>query len=574
MEKMTLIQKFSFLCFVVLVVFALAFGGIITNILKRNMLTRSKQLTAIFVSKEVKKTFLVSDFMLPEKVSDYNNLSERIRQLSLLPSIERIKIWNKDQIVVWSDKEQLVGQHFPDNEALKRALRGEIVSNISALGKVEHKFEHQFEMLMELYIPIQFKPQGNIAVVFEVYQNLDPLYVDISHQKKIVWISAISGFAILYFLLFGIVWRASKRIEKQTKEIVQSEEKYRNLVQFALDGIISMASNGNIIILNKAAEQMFGYTIKEIIGCSLTMLIPEQYRAKHLAGVNNFLETKESTIIGKTIEIEGLHKDGHIFPIELSLSVFGDGDSLVITGIIRDISERKAVQKQLIEMERQSTVSIVAGSIGHELNNAITGLLGYAELLMRNPDNVELAKKSAEIFSSQAQHLKLHASNLLRLSKPQQPEMISISLNSLLDKVTDLLLISGLLKLYTIIKEYSEDLPQIMGDEMLLEQVIRNLEINAAHAMGSQGILTLKTNLSENKSYVEFSITDTGDGIPDEKRQNIFLPFDTTKEEGKGTGLGMYIVKEVVGQHKGTIQLESKVGSGTKVSIGLPVVKG
>lgn len=127
--------------------------------------------------------------------------------------------------------------------------------------------------------------------------------------------------------------------------------------------------------------------------------------------------------------------------------------------------------------------------------------------------------------------------------------------------------------MYTIVKEYSEGLPPVLGDEMLLEQVIRNLEINAAHAMGNQGTLILSTRFSEGKSHVEFSITDTGHGIPDDKRDQIFLPFYTTKEKGRGTGLGMYIVKQIVEQHKGYIQLKSEVGVGTSVTIGLLIVR-
>ncbi|MFH0994810.1 MAG: ATP-binding protein [Pseudomonadota bacterium] len=149
--------------------------------------------------------------------------------------------------------------------------------------------------------------------------------------------------------------------------------------------------------------------------------------------------------------------------------------------------------------------------------------------------------------------------------------MKPIDLNGLLDKVTELLCASGLLKMCTIIREYSEALPNVSGDEMQIEQLMTNLEINAAHAMGNQGILTLRTRLSESKSSVEISITDTGHGIPDDKRGQIFLPFFTTKEKGKGTGLGMYIVKQVVDQHKGYLRLDSKVGIGTTITIGIPV---
>lgn len=574
MRKITLIQKFSILCLAVLVLFGIVFGWIITTSLEHNILDRSKKVTAIIVSEEVQKELADTDLITPKMGSEFDAFAERVKHLSLGPDIVRIKVWNKGQVVVWSDEKRLVGQRFPDNEELKGALNGEITSEISTLKKSEQKFERQFKRLLELYVPIRFKDKTDIETVFEIYQNLDHLYADISHLKSIVWTSVISGFVFLYLILFGIVWRASRHIEAQTKEIVQSEERYRSLVRSAHDGIVAIDRKGKVILFNEAAAKMFGYSPEEVIGQPLTMLLPEQYITKHIGGVSRFFETGETTLIGKTIEMEGSRRDGQAFPVELSLSASGVEDSLIVTEIIRDISERKAIQEQLINAEKQASVSIIAGSIGHELNNVISALLGYAQLLMRKSDDKKLAKESAEVFSTQTQRLKIHASNLLSLSKPQEPEMKPMVLNPLLDKVTDLLFVSGLLKQYTIVKEYSEDLPLVLGDEMLLEQVVRNLEINAAHAMDNQGILTVNTKFSEDNSHVEFSITDTGHGIPNDRRHQIFLPFYTTKEKGKGTGLGMYIVKQIVEQHKGYIQLKSEVGVGTTVTIGLPIMKG
>lgn len=574
MRKITLIQKFSILCLAVLVLFGIVSGWIITTSLEHNLLERSKKVTASIVSQEVQHEFTAVDLITPKGGSEFDAFAERVKHLRLGPDIIRIKIWNKDQVIVWSDEKRLVGQRFPDNEELKGALNGEVTSEISTLKKSEQKFERQFKRLLELYVPIRFKDKTDIETVFEIYQNLDHLYAGISHLKSIVWTSVISGFVFLYLILFGIVWRASRHIEAQTKEIVQSEERYRSLVRSAHDGIVAIDRKGKVILFNEAAVKMFGYSPEEVIGQPLTMLLPEQYITKHIGGVSRFFETGETTLIGKTIEMEGSRRDGQAFPVELSLSASGVEDSLIVTEIIRDISERKAIQEQLINAEKQASVSIIAGSIGHELNNVISALMGYSQLLMSKSDDKKLAKESAEVFSTQTQRLKIHASNLLSLSKPQEPEMKPMVLNSLLDKVTDLLFVSGLLKQYTIVKEYSEDLPLVLGDEMLLEQVVRNLEINAAHAMDNQGILTVNTKFSEDNSHVEFSITDTGHGIPNDRRHQIFLPFYTTKEKGKGTGLGMYIVKQIVEQHKGYIQLKSEVGIGTAVTIGLPIMKG
>lgn len=570
---MTFIQRFSLLCFVVLLIFGAVFGWIVTSLLEQNMLMRSNEITANVISKAVREEFGAAELINPKFDPDYEVFTKKISRLSLGPNIERIKIWNKDKAVVWSDEKQLVGKSFPDNEHLGRALGGEVISELSVLVKEEQEFEPKFGRLLELYVPIRFETQADIEVVFEVYQNLDQLYVTISRSRQIVWVSTVLGFALLFAVLFGIVRGASRRIETQTGEIVQAEKKYRSLIQLAQDGIISVTGDETIILFNKAAEKIFGYSAEEVTGQSLIMLMPEQYRANHRAGLSRFFKTGETTVIGRTIEVEGLRRDGQCFPLEISLAVSGEAGSLIVTGVLRDISKRKEMQAQLIDAEKQATVSLVAGSIGHELNNIVTALLGFADLLRRQPDDKQLAQDCAEVFGKESQRLKVHAHNLLALSKPRKPEMKSTYLNSLLDKVTQLLLVSGLLKSFTIVREYSKELPSVLGDEILLEQVIRNLEINAAHAMGSKGTLTLSTRLSEDESHVEFCIIDTGHGIPEDKRDQIFLPFYSTKEKGKGTGLGMYVVKQIVEQHKGYIRLESEIDVGTTVIIGLPVVR-
>src|SRR4030042_2035411 len=203
MRKITLIQKFSLLCLAVLVLFGIVFGWIITTSLEHNILDRSKKVTAIIVSEEVQKELADTDLITPKMGSEFDAFAERVKHLSLGPDIVRIKIWNKGQVVVWSDEKRLIGQRFPDNEELKGALNGEITSEISTLKKSEQKFERQFKRLLELYVPIRFNGKTDIETVFEIYQNLDHLYADISHLKSIVWTSVISGFVFLYLILFG-----------------------------------------------------------------------------------------------------------------------------------------------------------------------------------------------------------------------------------------------------------------------------------------------------------------------------------------------------------------------------------
>jgi signal transduction histidine kinase len=135
------------------------------------------------------------------------------------------------------------------------------------------------------------------------------------------------------------------------------------------------------------------------------------------------------------------------------------------------------------------------------------------------------------------------------------------------------LVLSGVLKHYDIEKNMCETTRYVKGDRNLLEQVFRNLEINAVHAMPEGGKLTLETQFSRDEHFFEVKISDTGSGIPKEIQAKIFEPFFTTKAEGVGTGLGLPIVKDIIEKHKGYIDLESEKDQGTIVTVGIPIVK-
>ena len=128
---MTLIQRFSLLSFVVLLIFGVVFGWIVSSLIEQNMLARANDITANVVSKSVRGSFVAADFINPKIGPDYDAFANRIDHLSLGPNVERIKVWNKDMVVVWADDQRMVGKRFPDNDHLARALGGEVVAELS-----------------------------------------------------------------------------------------------------------------------------------------------------------------------------------------------------------------------------------------------------------------------------------------------------------------------------------------------------------------------------------------------------------------------------------------------------------
>ncbi len=349
----TLVGRFAALAFLTFAVIGILLGWMLTTLLTDNMLSRATRVTAGIIADAVSKEFTAEDFLAPNPRDRYEHLAELMAHLSLGPDVALTRVWDSNRGVVWAGDRELVGRRFPDNEELNRALSGKTSSEISLLTKDEQVFEREFTRLLELYVPIRFDGEDDIAVVFEVYENVDWLYAAITRHNLMMWGSIAAGFTVLFAVLYGIVNGASKRIERQVAEIGRSEERYRSLLLSAQDGIITVDREGRILLFNRMAETIFGYESGETIGQLVQMLMPSEYRAKHSTGLAEFFATDQSQIVGTTVDLEGLRKNGDRFALELSLGVSGEGEDRLVTGILRDITERRDAERLLRESEER-----------------------------------------------------------------------------------------------------------------------------------------------------------------------------------------------------------------------------
>lgn len=226
MARLTLLHRFSLMSLASLFAANIVLGLTVTYVLQQHALESAKDLTAQIVLSESLKEFTEEELAVP-RIDDYEAFTRKIGHLTFGPDVVRIKIWSKDRVVIWSDDRRLVGQTFHDNHELDKAFKGEIPTEISRLGKSEHEFEQPYEKLLEIYVPVQFRADGEITNVFEIYQNLDPLDADITELKKIVWFVSSLCFLLLYGLLLGIVRKASRQIDSQMRQILESEAKLK-----------------------------------------------------------------------------------------------------------------------------------------------------------------------------------------------------------------------------------------------------------------------------------------------------------------------------------------------------------
>lgn len=355
------------------------------------------------------------------------------------------------------------------------------------------------------------------------------------------------------------------------RDVQKSEQRYRSIVEFAEDAIISVGPDNRVQSWNQGAQKIFRFQEQEALGKNIDSLITRGEAEAEAA------ELSQTIMRGKSLhsfEAVRYTKEGEPRQVLISAAPIKDGEGRVEAASImyKDITELKQAHEQLVQTEKQATLGVIAGSIGHELNNLVGGLLLHARLLQRYADQPEKVRETAEIILMNMEKVTLHGKNLLSLSRPTKPRFEELDLNAILQETTDTLILSGVLKHLEVVQNLCLKNFLVKGDRNLLEQVIRNLEINAAHAMEDRGKLTLETRLRKDGKQVQIRISDSGGGIPKEIRDKIFQPFFTTKSAGQGTGLGLTIVKDIIDKHRGTLKLESQVGVGTSVIINLPVL--
>ncbi len=368
------------------------------------------------------------------------------------------------------------------------------------------------------------------------------------------------------------IQKAYAELKEKDEKLEESEKKYRAIVESAGDAIITLAPDSTILSWNDGACEIFGYPAEEALGRNTDELLVREDVKEEACQLTRKAHGGEMI---RSFESVRYSKDGIPKNVLITATPLKDpaGKIYAISLIYKDISQLKMAQQQLIQTEKQAMLGMIAGSIGHELNNALTEMMIYAKLIREDPEDAEQVREMSDTLIEAVEKISIHGRNLLSLSRPAEPEMRMLSIERVLEETTQTMIICGILKRFKIVRRYKPNLSLVSADKNLMEQAIRNLEINSAHAMGDAGTLELGTKHSADGKCVEFYIKDTGHGMTEETQKKIFEPFFTTKLKGKGTGLGMHIVKGILDRHKGYIHIDSAVGKGTTMTVGIPALK-
>jgi two-component system, sporulation sensor kinase E len=376
--------------------------------------------------------------------------------------------------------------------------------------------------------------------------------------KQMVAISQDDRFMRSYAMIQAIYERT--RAEKLLEE---SEQRYKSLHENNPDAICSFDLLGQFISVNPATERITGYPADELLHKSIMqMILPSdiEHCTRHF----------QKAIQGETqtYEITFIHKNG--FPVNLeviNVPIVVNDKIAGVYAISKDITEKKHAEYLLIKSEKLSIVGQLAAGVAHEIRNPLTSLKGFVQLLKgRTQDNNQFF----DIMLSELDRINFIVSEFLVIAKPQVVQFELRDINNILNSTIAFLNTQAILRNVEIISFIQEEFPPILCDENQIKQVFINVLNNSIDAMPDGGEIIIKARLNERGGIV-MTFIDQGVGIPDERISRLGEPFYTTKE--KGTGLGLMVSYKIIENHNGHLNIQSKVGKGTVVSIILPTLQ-
>jgi PAS domain S-box-containing protein len=361
----------------------------------------------------------------------------------------------------------------------------------------------------------------------------------------------------------------------------RAEQRFQLAVESSPNGMVMVDSAGQIVLVNKEVERLFGYSREELLGKSIEILVPERSRGDHPSFRQAFHENPQTRTMGAGRELFGLRKDGVQIPVEIGLNPIETEDGLFVLSSVVDISarrqaenEKQQLEDQLRQSQKMEAVGRLAGGIAHDFNNILSAIIGYAEFARDGTTNPEVLADLDEILVGATRGKEI-VERILRFSRRQEPVTRPIDLmQATADAVK--LLRATLPANVEICIEGASGSSRVLADPTSVHQVVVNLATNAVHAMPTGGKLEIQMKpfyardnfvrthpgLREGP-YVMLSVVDSGTGMDEDTKARVFEPFFTTKLPGSGSGLGLAMVHGILQELGGTVWIESELGHGT-----------
>lgn len=420
-------------------------------------------------------------------------------------------------------------------------------------------------------------PDDILTHIRDVLRSGEKMTVEVVCGEQLYSFEVVPLAAMNYVNLYGRDITDARRSEQAVRE---SEEKYRALFEESRDVVFISTPEGKFVDINRAGLELFGAASREEL---LTLDIPSTI----------YLNPSDRTLFTAAMERDGYVRDyelqlkqlnGQARIVLVTASVVKDKNGVVVAyrGTLRDITESRKMEKQLFQSQKMESLGLLASGIAHDFNNLLTGIMGYSSYLKTKISRDDSLFESVDIIEEGAKQAAELTQQLLTFARGGRYNVAPTDVNDIV-RNTLKLINRTIDKLIEIETRFNDTIPLADVDALQIGQVVVNLCVNARDAMPRGGRLIIETGKetvgddfvrkhadAHIGSYVYISIADTGQGMSKETVARIFEPFYSTKELGRGTGMGMSVVYGIIKKHGGFITIHSELNHGTTIKVYLP----
>ncbi len=392
------------------------------------------------------------------------------------------------------------------------------------------------------------------ALLLRLREQIDPGLV-----AELVAIAAfVVAITLLEFWRVGHVRRAA-------------EQRFRTLFRAAPDAVFTIEGDGGILETNDAVRDVTGLAPERLVGRRLAELVVDADRGKLLGALDATLRGEATRVEVSFVNAAAPHANAAQRVVALAMNRLPASDPPCALLVGRDMTSERDMRMRLMQSDRLAAVGELVAGVAHEVNNPLSSISAFAQLLLRDGELTPMQRDSLEVIRSETTRASQVVIDLLAFARRSEPMRAPLDLNAVVQgtlRLRGYQLTSNRIAVETLL---SANLPPVVGDARQLQQVCLNLVTNAIQAMAIEGGGNLVITTSAQGIRVILEMRDTGPGISESVLAHVFEPFFTTKAEGEGTGLGLSVSYGIVAAHGGLIEVANTSSAGTTFRVSLPI---